>query len=605
MRQFLSKIILCLVAMMAASAIFAVVVLALASSFFKDQHASIPTKAALVIDLTRSIQDTPAQSSPLAVVEGLIGTKAIGDGVHLKALLDAIDRAADDKRIRCIYLEGNLANSDDGAGFASLQEIRQALEDFRSSGKPIIAYLSQPSLRDYYLASVADKVILNPFSYLEFNGLATRSIFVSKALEEYGVEVQTVHVGEYKSAVETFSRDSMSTRDREQTEVLLDHLWSNIVEATAASRDIEPTILYQIANEYGILTANDAVLLGLVDELAYFDQVREALINLTHFDEQNLSFAQAPLVDYVNEGLKQEQAQYKEVTSEKGTVALIYAEGDIVDGESSNRLVGGDTLARELRLLREDPSIHAVVLRVNSPGGSALASEVIEREVRLLRQVGKPVVVSMGTFAASGGYWIAAPAHRIFAEPTTITGSIGVFGLFPNISDLAEKNGITFDGVSTGRFAQIGQLHRPMNQDELNLLQLLTESTYESFIQRVAEGRGLSVDLVKTLAEGRIWSGIDAANIGLVDELGGLKDAVAAAYELANLPTDAPLIEIPQAKSGSLSSLILGRSKASSLTQWRPALTRLEAWEKVYQGFQVLNDPKGIYARLPFNLMVD
>jgi protease-4 len=440
-------------------------------------------------------------------------------------------------------------------------------------------------------------------------GLASEPAFFAGAFEKYGINVQVTRVGKYKSAVEPFTRREMSPEAREELQKLLGDIWSGLLVEIGTSRNLTPEKLQSTVDTEGLIRASAAKEQGLIDRVAYRDEVYDGLKAKTGRAGSKEPFKQVTLADYaevakdVLDRLPQDGDAPKS-GGRGGRLAIVYAEGEIVDGEGDDDQVGGTRFSRELRKLRHDESVKAVVLRVNSPGGSASASEVIQREIRLLKKV-KPVVVSMGTYAASGGYWIAAYGDKIFAEPTTITGSIGVFGIQFDVKKLANDFGVTFDSVKTGKFADAMTISRPKTPEELAVLQRMIDWIYGEFIAKVAEGRNLTPARVEEVAQGRVWSGSDAKEIGLVDELGGLDAAIAYAAEKAGLGSNYRLVEIPRHKE--LIELIqeyiegVAPRYASSNTLVGKIAARIEAELKLLRAF---NDPQGIYARLPYRLDV-
>ena len=600
MKSFIIKTIVHLAAMLLASLGFIAILLVLTSLFSTKQPVEIAPDSVLVMNLNTNIPDAPQQVDTWTAIIDYFSS-GTNRSVHLKGIIDAIDRAAEDERISGLYLQGSLMPTDYGSGFASLNEIRVALLRFRQSGKPVTAYLTQPSLRDYYLATAADTVVLNPFGYLNFKGLVAKGIFFAKAFDQYGIQVQTLQAGKYKSAVDRFTRQDMSPEDREQTQMVIDNLWHTIVAGVARDRNLEEAALYTIAETHGILSPEQARDYGLVDEIAYFDAVSEDWIGLTSYNDTLQSFPQVALADYAYEAGLLVSPEAEPV------IAVVYAEGDIIDGEGWESFIGGDSLARELRRLRRDDTVQALVLRINTPGGSAIASELIEREINLIRAAGKPVVISMGSLAASGGYWIAARADYIFAQPATLTGSIGIFGLVPNIQNLAAAIGITFDMVKTNTYADIDNIDRPKTQAELALLQQFVDQLYAIFINRVAQGRNLDIGEAEALAGGRVWTGEDALRLGLVDELGGLNDAISQARNLAGLDMKAPVLEIPEARPTQLLDIFFAHPRGRPpVVRWYslpgkglPLVKKIEAW------LYALNDPRHSYARMPFTLSLE
>ncbi|MBC8040488.1 MAG: signal peptide peptidase SppA, partial [Opitutaceae bacterium] len=420
------------------------------------------------------------------------------------------------------------------------------------------------------------------------------------AFERFGVGVQVTKVGEFKSYAEPFVRKDLSPQNRAQLEKLLGDLWGDLLADLSADRKMAPAELQALIDSEGIIRPESALKAKLVDRLAYRDQVLEKLKVATGREGADEAFKQIALGDY----MRTVSPPSAHGNSDK-QIAIIYAEGAIVDGEGEQGEVGGERFARELRALRQDDNVRAIVLRVNSPGGSATASEHIQRELRLAGDV-KPVVVSMGSYAASGGYWISAYSDRIFAEPTTITGSIGVVGIHFDVKKLANDLGITFDGVKTGKYADIFTIARPKTEGELAIFQGMVEWIYGEFINKVAEGRKLNADDVRKIAGGRVWSGREALKLGLVDELGGLDAAIAHAAEAAALGKDEyDLVEFPQSQTFAemltawLENVRPLQTKQSGLVA--QVMAQVEAQAKVLQQY---NDPRGIYARMPLEINV-
>ncbi|MDJ0557033.1 MAG: signal peptide peptidase SppA [Microcoleaceae cyanobacterium MO_207.B10] len=567
----------------------------------KDLGPQVKDKSILVFDLATNITDTqPLYSTGEALQEALSGDEPAT--ITLRNAINTIDTAAKDDKIIGIYIKGT--SSPGETGLANLQEIRQALKRFRESGKTIIAYDMDWTEREYYLASVANNIVINPFGALEFNGLSSQTMFLTGALNKFGVGVQVTRVGKYKSAVEPFIREEMSPENRQQTLQLLQDIWAEYLQTVATSRGLTTERLQTIVNNQGILMANAAVDSKLVDRLAYYDQVLSELKKMTGKEEDDKTFRQISLNNYARIPKVTEVANGD--TDSKNKIAVVYANGEIVDGAGTPRQVGGDRLARELRKLRLDDKVKAVVLRVNSPGGSASASEVIGREVKLTSEK-KPVIVSMGNIAASGGYWISMDADQILAEATTITGSIGVFGILFNIQQLANENGITWDVVKIGKFADLNTSSRPKTEEELTLIQNMVDSIYDRFITNVATARNLPKQKVAEIAQGRVWSGADAQQLGLVDEIGGIETAIEVAAETAELGDDWKIEEYPE--SSSLEQRILrslsGVEVGEVNTPVDPLTAEFNKLREELASLRAMNDPYGIYTRLPFNLRIE
>ncbi len=603
MRQFLKQTFASLIGSLAGLILFfslgtgglLFLIIAAAS---KDTGPKVKDKSVLVFDLSVNITDTdPTSSTSEAIGEALSGEETAT--VTLRKVLDALDKARQDQRIVALYLDGSQASGGSSTGFATLKEVREALERFRASGKQIIAYDVDLGEQKYYLSSVANKIILNPMGTLEINGFSSQPRFYTGALQKFGIGVQVIRVGKYKSAVEPFVLKKLSPENRQQTQGLLSDLWSEFLVTVGKSRKMTPVQLQAIANTQGVLMAPEAVQRRLVDKVAYLDEVVTELKTLTGNDEEDKSFRQMALTTYA--GIESKNAKNR---SSKNKVALVYAEGDIVDGQGGAQQIGGESFARQMRRLRQDEDVKAVVLRINSPGGSAVASEVIGREVRLTRAK-KPVIVSMGDYAASGGYWIATDANRIFAEPNTITGSIGVFGLQFNVQKLANDNGITWDVVKTGRYADSETVSRPKTAQELAIAQKSVNQIYNRFLYKVSQSRKLPIQKVAQIAQGRVWSGQDAKQLGLVDEIGGIDTAIQYAAKQANLNDDWELKEYPEVRS--LEELIMGSlsSEASTRKQPDPLTAEFLKLQADLAILKAMNDPRGVYARLPFNLRIE
>ncbi|MBO1348971.1 MAG: signal peptide peptidase SppA [Hormoscilla sp. GUM202] len=561
----------------------------------KDTGPQVKDESVLVLDLGLNISDTnPESSTSEAISQVLSGSDS--KTITLRSVLDSLEKATTDDRIVGLYLDGSARGAD--TGLANLKEVRSALEKFRESGKPIFAYDVNWGEREYYLGSVADTVFLNPLGAMEFNGLSSEIMFYAGAFQKYGIGIQVIRVGKYKSAVEPFIQTKLSPENREQMQQLLNDLWSEFLTIVGRHRDLDSKQLQAIADSQGILKPQSAQSRGLVDKLAYFDEVVQELKQLTGNDEEDKTFNQIDLTTYVRVAASGAESR------SKNQIAVVYAEGTIVDGEGGVREIGGDRFSALMRKLREDDKIKAVVLRVNSPGGSATASEVIGREVELISHR-KPVIVSMGDYAASGGYWISAYGDRIFAEPNTITGSIGVYGILTNIQELANNNGITWDVVKTGRYADMQTIARPKTNAELQLYQNSVDRVYQLFLDKVAEGRNLPQQKVAEIAQGRVWSGLAAKNIGLVDEIGGLEAAIAFAAEKAELGENWRLQEYP--KTRSLEQRIIRKLVGANVDAAQPDLLTRE-FQKLQAELAILttlNDPLGVYARLPFHLLID
>ncbi len=566
----------------------------------RDDGPKVKDKSVLVFDLSMNITDSnPTSSTRQALGEALSGDDS--NNITLRTVLDSLDKASRDKRIIAIYLDGSRSSGGSGTGLATLKEVREALLRFQAAGKKIIAYDVDLKKSQYYLSSVADTLVLNPMGSVQLNGFSSQPIFYTGALEKFGIGVQVIRVGKYKSAVEPFILNKLSPENRQQTQLLLSTLWNEFLATVGKSRKIAPEKLQAIANTQGELMASEARTQRLVDKVAYLDEVVADLKKLTGSSEKEKSFRQIRLTTYADV----ESKDLKKRSSEN-KISMAYAEGEIVDGQGGAGQLGGSSFARQLRQLRQDDDVKAVVLRINSPGGSVTGSEEIQREVRLTRQK-KPVIVSMGDYAASGGYWIATGGNYIFAEPNTITGSIGVFGLQFNVQKLGNTNGLTWDVVKTSRYADNTTISRPKTPQELAIAQKSVNQIYNQFLDKVAEARKLPKQKVAQIAQGRVWSGKDAKQLGLVDEIGGIEEAIKYAAKQANLGSNWELEEYPRTRSLEKRILETLTNEESLANTQRPDPLTAE-FLKIKADLSVLqsmNDPRGIYARLPFNWRLD
>jgi protease IV len=507
----------------------------------------------------------------------------------LNDILKNIEKAKNDDNIDGIFLEIIMPQ----AGISTLGEIRAALAEFRESGKFIVASSDTYTQTAYYLASVADQVYLTPTGLLLWTGLRSEVMFFKGALDKLGLEPEVLRHGEYKSAVEPFIQEEMSDESREQVTTYLGSIWQVMLDEVSASRNMSAERLDQIAE--GLLVRSDelALELGLVDELVYRDDVIRILKEHTGVEEED----DLKVVDIVRYTRVPEERESRRPPREK--LAVVYAQGAINVGEGGAQAIGSDRISRALREARRDTMVKAIVFRVNSPGGSALASEVIWREVELASKE-KPVVVSMGDVAASGGYYVAAPATKIVASPQTITGSIGVFGMMLDASEFFnDKLGITVDVVKTNEFADIGSIYRPLTPAEREILQKGVEDVYQTFTKRVADGREMEVSRVDEIGQGRVWSGADAMDLGLVDEFGGLTRAIEIAaeeagidfYRLVSLPRiPDPFEELMRAFSFDVRKRIFGKG--------------LQETNRHYEAIRFVLENQGMQTRMPFDIQV-
>lgn len=580
LRNFLASILGSLFAFGIMFVMFLIFVSLVSSS---EDTVSVKDNSILELQLQRPISDYTG-SNELDPFAGIFD-----ESQGLDEIIHAIEVAKNDDRIKGISINNNFII----AGLAQTQAIRKSLEDFKAEGKFIYAYADFFMQRDYYLASVADSVFINPVGVLDFKGLSTEVLYYKELQEKSGIKMEVIRHGKYKSAVEPYLEDTMSEANRSQLTSLLQSLWNSMVMDMSETRSISESDLNVIADTLGGRTPKFAKLSGLVDDVVFYDEYENKLANALQLKkDEKINYS--TLDDYVKYSNK------KTLKSGDDKIAVVFAQGEIFYGEGGPNIIGQGIINEALIKAREDDKVKAIVLRVNSPGGSALTSDIIWREVELTKKE-KPVIVSMGNVAASGGYYIAAGAHKIYAEPTTITGSIGVFGTVPNLTELADNVGINAEQVGTNKNAVEYSLFEPMQDSFKNQVQESIEETYETFLQRVSQGRGMTVAQVDSVAQGRVWSGTEALEIGLVDELGNLDDAIAAAAEMAELSAYG-VKKFPKYKSG-FERFMEDLEGAS--VRVKENLLKDEIGEEAYQVLKELKSLKkqnGIQAKMPFAL---
>lgn len=505
----------------------------------------------------------------------------------LDVIIRSIQKAKVDPNIDGIYIDSQSVL----AGVSSTQEIRNALEDFKSSGKFIVAYATAFDQKGYYLASVADKLYLHPEGFIYFAGLSGQVTFFKGAMEKLGIEMQIIRHGQFKSAVEPFMLDKMSEANKKQTSALINSVWFEMLEPISSARNISMNDLNQFADDLVLNDPKQALEYHFVDGLKYADEVKEYLMSFSGSqDEKDLKLLS---VDKYTK-----TSFYKEGSKSRDKIAVIYASGEIMPGKGDDTYIGEKNIVKALKEARENSRVKAIVLRINSPGGSALVSDLIWREVELAK-LEKPVIASMSDVAASGGYYIACNSNSIFAEPTTITGSIGVFGMIPNVKELMnDKLGITFDKVMTNKNADFMDLTQPLSGFQKAVIQKSIENIYSSFVNKVAKGRNMTFEEVDAIGQGRVWTGEQAIDLGLVDTLGGLEDAVTAAAKLVDL-TDYRILSLPVQKDA-FAKLLEDFSGESSLL----IDEKLGVFSKYAKQLKNIENQDLIQARLPFDLEI-
>ncbi|TDS19238.1 protease-4 [Maribacter caenipelagi] len=548
-----------------------------------EDTVSIEDNSILELQLQRQISDYTG-SNELDPFAGIFE-----ESQGLDEIIQAIEVAKNDDRIKGISINNNFIM----AGLAQTQAIRKSLEDFKAEGKFIYAYADFFMQRDYYLASVADSIFINPVGVLDFKGLSTEVLYYKELQEKSGIKMEVIRHGKYKSAVEPYLENNMSEANRSQLTSLLQSLWNSMILDISKTRSISESNLNIIADTLGGRTPKYAKQSGLIDDVVFYDEYESKLANALKIKkDEDINYS--TLDDYVKYSNK------KTLKSGDDKIAIVFAQGEILYGEGGPNIIGQGIINEALIKAREDDKVKAIVLRVNSPGGSALTSDIIWREVALAKKV-KPVIVSMGNVAASGGYYIAAGADKIFAEPTTITGSIGVFGTVPNMTELAGDIGINAEQVGTNKNAVEYSLFEPMQESFKNQIQESIEETYQTFLQRVSEGRNMTMAQVDSVAQGRVWSGTEALEVGLVDELGNLDDAIEAAAELASLSSYG-IKKFPKYKSGF--ERFMEDLEGASM-QIKENLLKDEIGDEAYKvlkELQSFKEHKGIQARMPFAL---
>ena len=548
-----------------------------------DTETKVQENSILCLNLEGLLSERVAEN-PL---QDLLGEQFTSYG--LDDILSSIHKAKENENIKGIYLQPNVFIAE----YPSLEEIRKALSDFKESGKFIVAYSDQYTQEMYYLASVADKIIVNPQGSIALHGLASQTMFYTDLMKKLGIEMQIFKVGTYKAAVEPFIATEMSDANREQISVYIHSIWERILEDISESRNVSIEKLNQYAdNMMDLKMAEEYVACGLADTLMYKDGVLDYLKTMVgRGKDESLRTLSIEDMKNVKRNIPLDKSG--------NIIAVYYAFGQIDATLSAEEGINPDKVINDLRKIREDESIKALVFRVNSPGGSAYGSEQIWREMVLMREK-KPVIVSMGDYAASGGYYISCAADYIVANPTTLTGSIGIFGMFPNFGGLLnDKLGLHFDIVKTNQFADLGSMNRPFNGGEKEIMQNNINNGYELFVKRCADGRGMSTEAIKKIAEGRVWTGAAAKELGLVDELGGLDKALEIAVQKAGVESYS-VINFPSPENPIFS--LLNKSKEDYI-QGQISSSMGEYYDYI-QFIQHIKDMDHIQARMPFTLNI-
>ena len=590
MKPFVTSFLGSLLAMVVGGILFVLLMFGIAGAIagsFEKEKAVVKENSVLKLNLNYPIEEqTQSGAAAGLALLGLDGDQGVG----LNDILRSIKHAETDKSIKGIYVQMGMSPN----SYGTLQEIRDALSDFKAgSGKFVIAYGEVISQNAYYLGSVADKVYMHPSGALDFKGLSAQVAFYKGAMDKLGVQTQIFYDGKFKSATEPFRLDRMSEENRLQLETFLNGMFDGHLSEIAASRNMDVASCRAIADSLSAWYPAEAVRLKLLDGLKYYDEVVAEIKSRSGIGEEE-NMPMVSMTDYSSSFINEAEAD------DEGRIAIVYANGTIIDGNSRSGFLGSTDFTEMMEDIRKDEKIKAVVLRVNSPGGSAIASDVMWREIEITKKE-KPVVVSMGDYAASGGYMISCNANKIFAEENTLTGSIGVFLIIPEFSGLMEdKLGITIDTANTSKYADFPSVYRTFSAHEQRILQAGVDSTYLHFKQMVAAGRGMSVEAVEAIAQGRIWSGVEAKQNGLVDELGGIDEAIAAAASLSNMKNYF-VVEYPEQKKSFLDDVVM------SLTEESKAQMLSNELGMLYPHYIHLNEllqRPTMQARLPFEVVV-
>ena len=607
MKKFLSEVFRKFAISLVSTILFAVVFFFLMggviTSLLETPKPSIRSNSFLVVDLTMNLTERPGGLTFEDVAEQALTEEVKPAQAHLLEVLDALRKAKTDPRITGILVKGSFQPQDYGCGYSTIREMIDGMDDFKSSGKPVIGFCHSPTQLDYLVYSACDELYIDPSGTLLLNGLASQDLFLGDTLKKYGVGVQVVRTGRYKGAVEPFTSTGYSAENREQIKRLLNVRWADYLGFVSNRRDLSFRELNaKLTSDY-LFEAEEALEIGLVDGILSHNQLIDLVIKQGSLNEDGDGFEQVSLIEYLDRPQPGDINEGADAHFNTSEIAVIYVEGVIVDGgEDDGSMVGGAEIVSRIRTAWNNENCKAIVLRVNSPGGSVSGSDAILQEIRRARSEGIPVVVSMGAIAASGGYWIATDCDLLLAHEQTITGSIGVFGLLPNLKDLGTRFGASFDSIKTHPSADLLGVSRPKTEKEMEVLQSHVESLYEKFVNLVATGRNLSIDAVKKHAEGRVWMGMDARKIGLIQELGGLYDAIDRAAEFAGLGKDFEVVEMPEVSTpmDEFVEMLDSQAQIKNNIAVSPlvAFAKSNGLSDVHQIYQIIEDSRRTYSWL-------
>lgn len=580
MKSFLKNILSTIIGIVSSILLLVIIFVVIIAIASPDNEVKIKKNSILKIDLSNN---TIVERSPTNPLEAFNFTGEMTENLELKIVLDNIEKAKNDDNIVAIYLNNTIVN----AGLSQTEEIRNKLLEFKKTGKRIISYSEVYSQLSYYLSSVSNSIYLNPQGVIDLKGLSASPMFYKGLLEKLDIDMQIIRHGKFKSAVEPFTLTKMSAENRDQMSLFLNSIADNLMDSIANQRGLALSDVQNHANQLSLENAKSCIELKYVDALIYQDQVNDSLLSLSKTDKLNI----ISINKYSNV-----KVNTNDISRNK--IAIIYATGSINSGKGSETSIGSETTAKAIKDAREDKNVKGIVFRINSGGGSALASDVIWRETILTKEAKIPFVVSMGDYAASGGYYIGCAADSIVANPTTLTGSIGVFGMIPNLQNFYKnKLGITIDTANTNKYADMG-INRPLTNYEKRKIQKSIENVYETFITHVSEGRNISKSSVNEIGQGRIWTGYDAKKIGLIDTYGGIEKAIDIASTLANI-NDYRIISLPKKKDpfSEFATKLASGSNISNIV-----LDKIGLRTELTKPIENLLGRDKIQARLPFTI---
>ena len=577
---------------------------ALFSSLLKETELSHDPDSILTLSLSMNLTDRPGGFRLEDLTRQALTEEAEPPQLHLYEVLEALKKAKTDPKVKALFISGGFVPSGYGCGYASIHEFIKGIKDFKKSNKPVVGYLRNPSQLDYLVYSACDELHMDPSGSILLSGLASQSIFLGEALEKYGIGMQVVRTGDFKGAVEPFTSTEFSAENRHQIDQLISQRWGDYIRSVSENRSFNTDELQSLLEEKYLFQAQDALGARLVDSLLPYDAMIDELIELGSLDEDG-DFKKIDFIEYLDRPQSSAELEGSKLEGEP-KIHVVYVEGSIVDGWGDDgNAVGGHEIASRLRQTRADQDCKAVVLRINSPGGSVSGSDAILQEIRRLRGEEIPVVVSMGSVAASGGYWISTECDQLYASEQTITGSIGVFGLLPNLKKMASEYSVYWDAVKTHDHSDIMTIARPKTEAELQVIQEYVNGIYQKFIGLVADARKINPKRVDRIAEGRVWSGLDAKRLGLVDGFGGLRESIQKAAELAKLEPgsfgvkEVPALQTPFQALEDMFAVSQGgfQSTSSGSSLIREITVELE---NALSSVQTLNDPRHAYGLLPW-----